>query len=361
MPNPPICGKLCRLGALRHIFKPQCCSCFQKAEEWHWYYSHDSSASTTSSKITKCFSELQVFRTLQDTNNWHLQQGSLEGSELYVVVGILADRSEEAGVKCCHLLHHSFHYFKSAARSVLKRVMIQQQQGSTWDETGSGNPKLWSEEWNDASHSWVPRASTKALGCTQGAPTFAFWFATLLRSKHCFWLSFVPPRSQRQPKNCPQVCSEVAQLTTCVVDKNDGTSGPDVCFYSFIALNCATGLWVQPLMESCTWYSWTCNAWNKQAGSSSLSGLLNSSKTKIINGIMLVVFPCPFVHASLWRCNLETTDWIVVPGAWVPNPPNADGCTPVAFWGFGFGKVKALLRKPRHQHLWVGDPLNSVG
>ena len=27
--------------------------------------------------------ELQVFRTLQDTNNWHLQQGSLEGSELY--------------------------------------------------------------------------------------------------------------------------------------------------------------------------------------------------------------------------------------------------------------------------------------
>ena len=31
--------------------------------------------------------------------------------------------------------------------------------------------------------------------------------------------------------------------------------------------------------------------------------------------------------------------------------PNADGCTPVAFWGLGFGKVKALWRKPRHQHL----------
>ena len=44
-----------------------------------------------------------------------------------------------------------------------------------------------------------------------------------------------------------------------------------------------------------------------------------------------------------WRCNLETTDWSVVPGTWVPNPPNADGCTPVAFWGLGFGKVKALL------------------
>ena len=27
----------------------------------------------------------------------------------------------------------------------------------------------------------------------------------------------------------------------------------------------------------------------------------------------------------------------------------------------GFGKVKALLRKPRHQHLLLGDPLNSVG
>ena len=32
------------------------------------------------------FGEIQVFRTLQDTNNWHLQQGSLEVSELYVVV-----------------------------------------------------------------------------------------------------------------------------------------------------------------------------------------------------------------------------------------------------------------------------------
>ena len=36
-----------------------------------------------------------------------------------------------------------------------------------------GNRKLWSE-WKDATHSWVPRASTKALRCTQGAPTFVF-------------------------------------------------------------------------------------------------------------------------------------------------------------------------------------------
>ena len=83
----------------------------------------------------------------------------------------------------------------------------------------------------------------------------------------------------------------------------------------------------------------------------------SSPKTKMINGIMLVVFPYPFVQVSLWRCNLETTDWIVVPGAWVPNPPNADSCMPVAFWGLAFGKVKALLHKPMHQHLLVGDPL----
>ena len=63
----------------------------------------------------------------------------------------------------------------------------------------------------------------------------------------------------------------------------------------------------------------------------------------------------------LFEDNLETTDWIVVHGAWVPNPPNADGCMPVAFWGLGFGNVKALLHKPRHQHLLVGDPLNLVG
>ena len=53
------------------------------------------------------------------------------------------------------------------------------------------------------------------------------------------------------------------------------------------------------------------------------------------------------VQVSLRRCHLEMTDWIVVPGAWVPNPPNADGCTPVAFWGLGFGKVKALFAQAK--------------
>ena len=49
-----------------------------------------------------------------------------------------------------------------------------------------GNRKLWSE-WKDATHSWVPRASTKALWCTQSAPTFAFWFATPLWSSRSHW------------------------------------------------------------------------------------------------------------------------------------------------------------------------------
>ena len=53
-----------------------------------------------------------------------------------LVVGILADRSEEAVVKWCHLLRYSFRYFKSG-RSVLKRVIIPQQQRSTWGGTGS--------------------------------------------------------------------------------------------------------------------------------------------------------------------------------------------------------------------------------
>ena len=68
-----------------------------------------------------------VIQTLQDTNTWHLQQGSLDVCEFYLVLGILADKSEEALVKWCHLLNHSFRYFKSAGRSVLKRVTIPQQ------------------------------------------------------------------------------------------------------------------------------------------------------------------------------------------------------------------------------------------
>ena len=83
------------------------------------------------------------------------------------------------------------------------------------------------------------------------------------------------------------------------------------------------------------------------------SGLPNSP-TKMISGIMLVVFPQPFVQISLWRCNLKRIDWLAVPGGWVPNPPNADG-------GSGFGQLKAFWPNPRDQHLLGRNPLNSVG
>ena len=76
-------------------------------------------------------------RTLgQDTNNWHLQQKLKCLWVVLRVVGFLVDRSEEAVVKWCHLLRYSFRYFKSG-RSVLKRVIIPQQQRSTWSGTGS--------------------------------------------------------------------------------------------------------------------------------------------------------------------------------------------------------------------------------
>ena len=72
-----------------------------------------SASTTASSKIPKCLSDWSlkvweslgitefhlVIQTLQDTNTWHLQQGSLDVCEFYLVLGILADKSEEAVVK----------------------------------------------------------------------------------------------------------------------------------------------------------------------------------------------------------------------------------------------------------------------
>ena len=92
-----------------------------------------------------------------------------------------------------------------------------------------GNRNLWSE-WKDATHGWgTPRASTKALRCTEGAPTSAFWSATPLWSSRG---QIVVPKPQQHWN----------QSTTAVHSLS---------------------------IESCTWYSWTCKAWNKQAGSSS--------------------------------------------------------------------------------------------
>ena len=53
--------------------------------------------------------------------------------------------------------------------------------GSPTTSTTAWHKKLWSE-WKDATGSWVPHASTKALRCTQGAPTSAFPQATSLWS-----------------------------------------------------------------------------------------------------------------------------------------------------------------------------------
>ena len=85
--------------------------------------------------------ELQVFRTSQDTNTeipgTFNATGKLRSLWLVLlVVGFGVDGREEAVVKWCHLLSHSFPYFKSG-RSVLKRVTILQQQRSTWGGTGS--------------------------------------------------------------------------------------------------------------------------------------------------------------------------------------------------------------------------------
>ena len=92
-----------------------------------------------------------------------------------------------------------------------------------------GNRNLWSE-WRDATHGWgTPRGSTKALRCTDGAPTSAFPQATPLWSSRG---QIVFPKPQQHWN----------QSTTAVHS---------------------------PSIESCTWYSWTCKAWNKQAGSSS--------------------------------------------------------------------------------------------
>ena len=91
--------------------------------------------------------------------------------------------------KWCHLLSHSFRYFKSG-RSVLERV-IMRQQGSYLRWKWKSYNSVAIANWKDATHSWMPRgtprASTKALRCTQGAPTSAFPQATPLWSSIGDW------------------------------------------------------------------------------------------------------------------------------------------------------------------------------
>ena len=187
------------------ILKVVCPLCF--AFPNHAYYSHGSSASTiTSSKITKVW-ELQVFRTSQDTNTFHLQRGSLDVCELYSWLlefwPIEARRQSSNGAiswdirfatsNLVGVSSKSFH--NSNAQPEVELEVLQQR----------GNPN-WSDKSKDATHGWgTPRASTKALRCTEGDPTFAFRSATPLWSsigqlqQNEGWISFC--RDSRDGQN----------------------------------------------------------------------------------------------------------------------------------------------------------------
>ena len=210
-----------------------------------------------------------------------------------------------------------------------------------------GNPKLWSDKSKDATHSWVPRASTKALRCTEGDPTFAFRFATPLWSsmgqlQQNGRLNLVLPRSQRPPNPCPQAYSEAAQLVTyacthdkrvqsqpklcaqpvlnrqlatCTWDKNDRTSGiVYLCFYSYtlIAGNSATVLWVRGLKSIEIMAAFDEQLFSKQYPSecpqTPLSlrckclGRASLTLTKL--DTLLTEFPCPMSWGLYWHRQL---------------------------------------------------------
>ena len=70
---------------------------------------------------------------------------------------------------------------------------------------------------------------------------------------------------------------------------------------------------------------------------------------------MLVVFPCPFVHACLSLKMQPRNDWLNCPAQGMGSePPKCRRLHPVAFWWLGFGKVKALPRqtKPLPHGFW---------
>ena len=230
-------------------------------------------------------------RTLgQDTNTFHLQQGSLDVCELYSWLlefwPIEARRQSSNGAISWDIRfatsnlvgvssnESSFH--NSNAQPEVELEVLQQR----------GNPKLWSDKSKDATQSWVPRASTKALRCTEGDPTFAFRSATPLWSsigqlQQNGRLNLVLPRSQRRPKFCAQPLLKQQKLQRALL-KNDRTSGiVRMCFYSgsLITLNSTTVLWVRgiksveimaasdeqttvlgcftaPPFKSCTSYRW---------------------------------------------------------------------------------------------------------
>ena len=138
-------------------------------------------------------------RTLgQDTNNWHLQQGSLNVCELYSWLldfwPIEARRQSSNGAiswAICFATSNLVGVSSNESPSHDKH---------THTRYGTGR----SDKSKDATHGWVPLASTKALRCTEGDPTFAFRSATPLWSsigqlqQNEGWISFCRDRRDGQ-------------------------------------------------------------------------------------------------------------------------------------------------------------------
>ena len=165
-------------------------------------------------------------------------------------------------------------------RSVLKQGTIPQQR--SWLIPAMelevlqlhGNRALWSE-WKNATHSWVTRASTKALGCTRGAATFAFWFATPRWSSRGRWHCQIGvPKPKQHWKsveimarlmNKPEYYSGSQPLHLKVALRIAELATHGMNIYDLVQASCA-----EPNTESCSalsiswstslfWSSTTCN------------------------------------------------------------------------------------------------------
>ena len=248
-----------------------------------------------SSKSVKYFSDWSlkvwkihlVIRTSQDTNNWHLQQGSLEVCDLYswfLEFWPIEARRQSSNVSVSRTI--PFRYFKSTGRSAELEVLQQR-----------GNRTLWSEEWKDTIHSWVPRVQRKhpcahkvllpllfdlqhrfeattssGTAKTSSEKSQQHQNSSVAKSKHLsrctihsakiaetaktlstsmFWSNttcnlclYTWRTSPKAAETLWTACSEAAQLATCAFAKM--TEPRELyCFYSFIALNSATVLWVR--------------------------------------------------------------------------------------------------------------------
>ena len=205
-------------------------SCFQKPEESHWC-SGSSASTATSFRKSLNVSLIEVWKLGKDTWSGYKQlapsTGKLECLWVVELYSWLLDfwpiearrQSSNGAISWAICFATSNLVGVSSNESSFQNSNAQPVQQR-------GNPKLWSDKSKDATQSWAPRASTKALRCTEVDPTFAFRSATPLWSsigqlQQNRRLNLVLPRSQRRPKLCPQACSEATQLTTyaCTHDK----------------------------------------------------------------------------------------------------------------------------------------------